>query len=79
LPPPKKTIKVDKALVAFLPSHLQNKKRKAADPSSSTKTSTNAKKKIKPSFDTTVTKGKEKASGTDDGDYDKFMEEIDGL
>ena len=77
VPPPKKTIKVDKALVAFLPSHLQNKKRKAVDPSSSTKTHTNAKKKTKPTPETTVV-GKAEANGTDD-DYDKFMEEIDGL
>jgi hypothetical protein len=73
-PSVKKVVKVDSQVVAFLPSHLQQKKRKAASKTpASSKTSA---KKTKP--ETTSTSG---STGKDkvNEDYDKFMEEIEGL
>lgn len=64
--PPKKTIKVDKAVVAFLPTRLRNAKRKPAATGSEA-----APKRTK------VEVKHDKNSGDDD--LDKFMDEIDGL
>ena len=69
---PKKTIKVDSALVAFLPSHLQAKKRKSNE---SAKESTVPRpKKVKAS-----PAAADGGNGQSKDDYDKFMEEIEGL
>ena len=76
---PKKSVKVDKALISFIPTNLQTKKRKAEEPketSLSTATSLGAKthpKKIKASTKTV------NAVTANDDNYNKFLEEIDGL
>ena len=58
----KKTIKVDKEVVAFLPSHMQSKKRRAQMSSETRRKKHNTAQK-----------------GPKIDEYDKFMEEIDGL
>lgn len=60
-----KVVKVDKALVSFVPTNIQNKKRRAED----VKDGDN-KKKINAST---------KAATTSDEKYDKFLKEIDEL
>ncbi|KAG7358390.1 WW domain containing protein [Nitzschia inconspicua] len=68
----KKIVKVDSQVVALLPSHLQHKKRKAQ----SGPTNNHAKKSkpgsAKPSRDKAIERKVE-------AEYDKFMEEIEGL
>lgn len=66
---PKKVVKVDESLVAFLPSHLQSRKRKQGDGRSS---KTAPQKKPKPQSAATLSLQK-------DDDVDRFMEEIDDL
>lgn len=66
LPVQKKTIKVDKDVVAFLPSHLRNRKRKPLAKTVQPKT-----KKMK----VVVEQTKDDAGD----DYTKFMDEIEGL
>ena len=61
---PKKSIKVDKEVVAFMPSHLQNRKRKATLQSA-----------VKPK----KTKPVPAAAQTTKDDYVKFLEEIEGF
>eukprot|EP00536_Pseudo-nitzschia_multiseries_P008518 jgi/Psemu1/20586/gm1.20586_g len=64
----KKVVKVDKALVSFVPTNLQNKKRKVEkELDGNTKEGSDPNKKVK-------------STGHDkDDDYETFMGEIDGL
>jgi len=72
--PAKKVVKVDKALVSFIPTNLQNKKRKVKKESDgNTRAVQEQNKKIK-SAAKTLEVGQKKVD-----DYDKFMGEIDGL
>jgi hypothetical protein len=72
---PKKVVKVDKELVTFVPSNLQNKKRKANVEPINLPVPKDAKHKKIKSTTTTKLEGER----TTDDDYDKFMEEMDGL
>jgi hypothetical protein len=74
----KKTIKVDRELVAFLPSHLQTKKRKAVAPTPHSSASTTVGKITKLEQQTMAASTKIRNTDDED-DYKKFMQEIDGL
>lgn len=76
---PKKSVKVDKALVSFVPTNIQRKKRKAEETKGTsllTTASLGDKKQLKKIK--TSTKSVNVATASDDN-YDKFLEEIDGL
>ena len=72
----KNTVKVEKALVSFVPSHLQNKKRKAGQANDSAyslpKSTQDTKQQKKAKSSTNA------VAGSDDR-YNQFMEEIEGL
>jgi hypothetical protein len=70
---PKKTVKVDKALVSFVPTNLQSKKRKAEESKGGTSLSAPAS-----AGDATQQQQQKKAKSSEDN-YNNFMKEIDGL